>query len=410
MFKYLRIKLSFFAIFWTLIALGSASQGYASVYAYVSNSFDNTVSVIRTSDNEVIANVAVGEWPYGVAISPDGEYVYVTNTGDDTVSVIRTCDHTVTATIGVGPSPGGVFVSPDGSYVYTANNDDNTVSVIDTSNNTVIASVDVGLWPEGLVATPDGENLYVVNTGDGTLSVIRTLDLTVKATVEVGEWPYGVAVSPSGEHVYVSNTLENTVSVIRTADNTVIDTIKVGFRPIGIELTPDGNYLYVAESREGSVSVIRTLDNTVTATAEVGGSEKFAADPPVHLESVTRRRKRRVIVAARGIGLGQFDRRIQHFPFPARKTVPAGFVPRPGHGPSNRLTDGKVRKGIRLNPSCAPLIDRHCRCGRVCRIPDGRYRRGSRRLRESAAGTGGRNTGACCDALPPDRHTIRPPD
>ena len=145
MFNYLKIKLSFFAIFWTLFALVSASRGYASVYAYVSNSFDNTVSVIRTSDNEVIANVAVGEWPYGVAISPDGEYVYVTNTGDDTVSVIRTCDHTVTATIGVGPSPGGVFVSPDGSYVYTANNDDNTVSVIDTSNNTVIASVDVGL-------------------------------------------------------------------------------------------------------------------------------------------------------------------------------------------------------------------------------------------------------------------------
>jgi len=268
--KYLKTNFSVFAILWTLIALGPKSQSYAAVYAYVSNSFGNTVSVIRTSDNEVISNVAVGEWPYGVAISPDGEYVYVSNTGDDTVSVIRTCDNTVTASISVGTSPGGVFVSPDGANVYTANNDDNTVSVIDTSSNTVIASVDVGLWPEGLVPTPDGEHLYVVNTGDGTVSVIRTSDLSVIATVEVGEWPYGAAVSPGGEHIYVSNTRDNTVSVIRTSDNTVIDTVNVGIRPIGLEVTPDGNYVYVAASRDNSVSVIRTSDNSVTATVEVG--------------------------------------------------------------------------------------------------------------------------------------------
>jgi YVTN family beta-propeller protein len=268
--KYLKTNFPVFAILWILVALGPASQSHATAYAYVSNSFDNTVSVIRTSDNEVISNVAVGEWPYGVAISGDGEYVYVSNTGDDTLSVIRTCDHTVTATIKVGASPGGVFVSPYGPYVYTADNDDNTVSVIDTSSNRVIASVDVGLWPEGLVTTPDGEHLYVVNTGDGTVSVIQTSDLRAIETVEVGEWPYGVAVSPSGEHIYVSNTRDNTVSVIRTSDNTVVDTVNVAIRPIGIGVTPDGNYVYVAASRDNSVSVIRTSDNTVTATVEVG--------------------------------------------------------------------------------------------------------------------------------------------
>jgi YVTN family beta-propeller protein len=89
------------------------NHSYAATHAYLSNSYDNTVSVIHTSDNTVTTTVDVGEWPYGVAVSPDGEYIYIANGGDDTVTVIRTSDNTVTASITVGSSPGGIAVSPD---------------------------------------------------------------------------------------------------------------------------------------------------------------------------------------------------------------------------------------------------------------------------------------------------------
>ncbi len=131
--KILFIIYSVFSFF--LLAL--PGRGYGATYAYVSNAYDNTVSVIHTSDNTVTTTVDVGEWPYGVAVSPDGEYVYVANGGDDTVSVIRTSDNTVTASIPVGSSPGGVAVSPDCAYFYVSNNDDDTVSVIQTSSNKV---------------------------------------------------------------------------------------------------------------------------------------------------------------------------------------------------------------------------------------------------------------------------------
>ena len=81
------------------------NHSYAATHAYLSNSYDNTVSVIQTSDNTVTTTVDVGEWPYGVAVSPDGEYIYVANGGDDTVSIIRTSDNTVTASITVGAHP-----------------------------------------------------------------------------------------------------------------------------------------------------------------------------------------------------------------------------------------------------------------------------------------------------------------
>ena len=63
--------------------------------------FEN-VSVIQTSDNTVVATVAVGVSPVGVAVTPDGAFAYVTNAVSNTVSVIRISDNTVVDTVAVG--------------------------------------------------------------------------------------------------------------------------------------------------------------------------------------------------------------------------------------------------------------------------------------------------------------------
>jgi YVTN family beta-propeller protein len=118
-------------------------------YAYVSNYGDDSVSVIRTSDNTVIDTdpstveidpILVGDGPFGISVTPNGAYAYVNNYHDNTVSVIRTSDNTLVDTdpntveidpIPVGNQPyGGIAVSPDGNFVYVGNYGDGTVSVI----------------------------------------------------------------------------------------------------------------------------------------------------------------------------------------------------------------------------------------------------------------------------------------
>jgi len=47
------------------------------------------------------------------------------------------------ATIAVGVFPYGVAVNPVGPQVYVANNSDNTLSVIDTTTNTVTTAGDI---------------------------------------------------------------------------------------------------------------------------------------------------------------------------------------------------------------------------------------------------------------------------
>ncbi len=53
----------------------------AQPFAYVSNLGSNTVSVIDTATNTVVATVPVGNGPSGVAITPNGAFAYVKAAG-----------------------------------------------------------------------------------------------------------------------------------------------------------------------------------------------------------------------------------------------------------------------------------------------------------------------------------------
>src|SRR6266480_4783027 len=238
--------------------------------AYITNLNDGTVSVIDTASNTVMATVPVGNFPNGVALTPDGAHVYVANVVDGTVSVIETAGNTVTATVPVGLFPFGVAVTPDGAHVYVANQGGGNVSVIATASNTVTATVTVGPSPTGVAVTPDGTRVYVANDGDGTVSVIDTATNGVTATVTVGLNPEGIAVTPDGTRVYVANFNANTISVIATASNTVTATVTVGANPAGVAVTPDGAHVYVANQNSNNVAMIATAGNTVTATVPVG--------------------------------------------------------------------------------------------------------------------------------------------
>jgi YVTN family beta-propeller protein len=163
-------------------------------------------------------------------MSPDGTRLYAAHidsltVGDpDTVTVINTATNTVIATIPVGAQttengegPARVAVSPDGTRAYVTNfslADSSSVVVIDTVSNAVIATIPVAATPVGVVVSPDGAHAYVTHLALGTVSVIDTATDTVVATIPVGIRPAEDAISADGTHLYVANEQDDTVSVI----------------------------------------------------------------------------------------------------------------------------------------------------------------------------------------------------
>src|SRR5438445_272647 len=90
---------------------------------YVANINSSTVSVINPSTNLAVAalpvglvaqSAAVGLHPQGLAVTHDGKSVYVANTNANTMSVIATATNTVVATVpaGNGPVAFGNFIGP----------------------------------------------------------------------------------------------------------------------------------------------------------------------------------------------------------------------------------------------------------------------------------------------------------
>lgn len=279
-------------------------------------------------------------YPFGAALTPNGSFAYVPNNDDNSVSVIDTSSNTVVATINLGSgtvtsllgysvsSPKGAAVSPDGSSVYVVCNSSvagqGAVVVINTSTQAVTTAYafkddgthNTSFDPQLVAVAPNG-NLYVLSdyaagigsnstTGLGNVATVpnqvtvinpanpsnvTTISLTggFGKAINLG----GIAVNPQGTLAYVANTGSNNVSVIDLATNKLLSTITlpsssamlpnvldlqnhtlvyepVPFEPVALSFNPSGTRLYVGQSAidsnfsEGRVLSIDTLASSST--------------------------------------------------------------------------------------------------------------------------------------------------
>ncbi|MDP3072811.1 MAG: YncE family protein [Opitutaceae bacterium] len=267
-----------------LFAVCPAFGGY---YAYVANTGGNTVSVIDTSSDTVVASITTGAGPIAAAVNQLGTRVYVANTFTTTMTVIDAHSRLVLAQVNVGSNPRGVAVSPDGSRVYVAVTGTSSVAVVDAGSNAVIATVPVLSGPHSLVVSPDGSRVYVANNvGYNTnVTVIATATNSVAGHVGVGSAPVDLALNGDGTRLYVTNNQDFTMSVVDTTLGPVgarIATVFAGHGVTGVALAPDGSRAFVTRAGihgnnvlvfdTGSLAVLRTI-------ALAGGPQGIGVTP-----------------------------------------------------------------------------------------------------------------------------------
>jgi YVTN family beta-propeller protein len=106
--------------------------------AFVTNSGSNTVSTIDVKTGaEDPTDIAVGTYPQGVAVAPDGKTVFVANSLGGTVSTIDVKTRTKNpADIAVGTRPVDVAVTPNGKTAFVTNSLAGTVAAVDVKTRT----------------------------------------------------------------------------------------------------------------------------------------------------------------------------------------------------------------------------------------------------------------------------------
>ena len=164
-----------------------------------------------------------------IALSANQKLVWVVNPRNNSVSVIRTDLNTVIATITTAQEPRSVALDPNNTYAYVANAVSNSVSIIkilnanpDTFSATVESTLTTGAEPWDIVASPDGKRVFVANSGQGNITVINAQNRTVIGRVNLRNslcndpdrtrhfQPRGMAVLLSNTQLYVTRFLSFT--------------------------------------------------------------------------------------------------------------------------------------------------------------------------------------------------------
>lgn len=323
-----------------LFAARFADAAEPALLAYVTEFGGDGVTVVDVRDGTVVAHVATGRKPHGVAATPSGDMVLVSNEADDTLAFIDPASNRVLAKLAVGGSPHQVATSADGSLAFVALNGDNAVAVVDVRQRRLLATIPVGRAPHILLRSPDGRRLYVTSEGDGKLTVLDSatwkpiseiplfgyprvvaahpreqklfqtvrwlngalvvdldrgavtgrLALDASRFAAEGKDAHGIAVTPDGREIWLTTQTTGLVTVVGSDDLRVVAEIRVGSDPNWIELSPDGTVAVVSNTASNTLSILDVATRKEIRTVPVGPSPKrlTLVAPPAPTASAVR--------------------------------------------------------------------------------------------------------------------------
>jgi YVTN family beta-propeller protein len=296
----------------------------------VTNSTDDTVSVVDAATLKVTRTLPTGFEPAGIVIDRTGDTLYVANRLSSDISVIDVKTGQETKRFLAGRGASYLALSPDGKFIYGTHIYPNPgafrtppnseITVIDTERQTVVErkplhnvagvfhvalsadgklGVAAQLRPKNLVPLAHVEHGWVFGNsltlfGD---DVGETVQVPIDELDRYYSLPWGVVITPDKSKIFVTTAASESVTVIDVARllafvhsrhepfvndlsasaNYVVARILVGHNPRGVLLSKDGKRLYVANRLDDNIAVIDTAANRVLSTIDLGGPKTINA-------------------------------------------------------------------------------------------------------------------------------------
>jgi YVTN family beta-propeller protein len=268
------------ASIWLTGLLASCSKGKSTSEerVYVSDEDGGNVVVLSTSDDAVVARIAVGKRPRGLRVSPDGTRLFVALSGvpkagpgadesklppadpsADGVGIIDLASLKVVRVIPGGHDPELFDVTRDGKWLWVSNEDAAEASLVDIEAGKVVRHVPVGKEPEGVGIHPGGKAVYVTNEADDSVSVLDIESGQPVALIHTGKRPRSVVFTGDGARAFVANEMTHGLTVIDAQAHKAIGEIDLPgdlVRPMGLVISSDGRTLYASGGRGKTVHVI----------------------------------------------------------------------------------------------------------------------------------------------------------
>ena len=162
---------------------------------FTANRSSNSVTVVEDvaagpPNWKVTAIPVGGEFPEGIALSPDGREVWTATRNDGGVSIIDVGTKEVIQRLDLNlTDPNRLQFTPDGRRVLIADGEGSSLVVLDAATRTEITRLD--LAPNAVLVQPDGSRAYAALRGGDSVAVIdlETLEVTGQIPTGPGSGP-----------------------------------------------------------------------------------------------------------------------------------------------------------------------------------------------------------------------------
>jgi len=231
--------------------------------------------------------VKVGDFPLGLAISPDGRLAAVTHSwrdkGLDLVDLergVRVQNVKLTDTyLGVTFIDGGATLAVAAGHtnrVLLFPVRDGRAGSADTiaigppwtsggqyPQGKKLEYGPTAIWPTGMSADEPTHRLFVVSRRDSALNVCDTRGRKVLKRIPLGAVPYTCLSSRDGAFIFVSLWSSAELAVVDAGSFQIAKRIAVGQHPTDLAESPDGQRVFVANANENTVSVVDLASDQV---------------------------------------------------------------------------------------------------------------------------------------------------
>ena len=240
--------------------------------------------------------IAVGDLPLNMVISPDGKYAVLTNNGAgrQSVQVLDIAKNQVVQTVPLSKAWLGIAFYNKGRKLAVSGGNDSKVFLYDFNSGNLQLSDSIVLgesWPKsklwlgGITVDDNNAVLYVTAKEIDALYAIDLSSKKVMKKVSLPSKPYTCLVSSKNPYVYVSLWGGRQVAVLDKSSLEIVKLISTGSHPNDMVESKDGKYLFVSNANQNTVSVldiervkeIETINSALTPDALPGSTPNSVA-------------------------------------------------------------------------------------------------------------------------------------
>lgn len=238
--------------------------GYASMGRFEGNS---GVAVIDTKTKSLVKAIETGRGDHKVIMDQDDRFAYVSNSYDGTVSVIDMKTLTKKSDIKIYGTPFSMDFSSKANALYVVNKEQSAIYVINATTNEVLGKIPCSKGVEKISFAPDGRLGFITNPKENTVLILDAASNRIIQQADVEESPDEV--SFSDELAYVRHLKDDTIWMIPLdilgAENGKVSIIDFtgGQNPPALGSAPVAANGIVQAPGDNAVLVSNYMDNAI---------------------------------------------------------------------------------------------------------------------------------------------------